>query len=87
MSDKSGATALVTGANRGIGREVARQLAELGHAVLLTARDETQAQAAAAEIAGETGVPVRPLALTCPIRRAWRRRRRSRPSPEGWTCS
>jgi NAD(P)-dependent dehydrogenase (short-subunit alcohol dehydrogenase family) len=63
MSEKSGATALVTGANRGIGREVARQLAGLGCAVLLTARDETQAQTAAAEIAGDTGASVRPLAL------------------------
>jgi NAD(P)-dependent dehydrogenase (short-subunit alcohol dehydrogenase family) len=28
---------LVTGSNRGIGREVCRQLAELGHTVILTA--------------------------------------------------
>jgi NAD(P)-dependent dehydrogenase (short-subunit alcohol dehydrogenase family) len=34
----------VTGGNRGIGREVCRQLAELGHNVVLTARS---AQAAA----------------------------------------
>jgi NAD(P)-dependent dehydrogenase (short-subunit alcohol dehydrogenase family) len=46
--------ALVTGANRGIGREVARQLAEeKGHAVILTARREEAARQAAEEIGGE----------------------------------
>jgi len=38
---------LVTGANRGIGREVCRQLAELGHTVILTARDLSAAAEAA----------------------------------------
>ncbi|MFZ0186350.1 MAG: SDR family oxidoreductase [Streptosporangiaceae bacterium] len=38
---------LVTGANRGIGREACRQLAELGHTVILAARDP----GAAAEVA------------------------------------
>ena len=41
-------TALVTGANRGIGLEVCRQLAALGHRVILTARDLSKAEAAAA---------------------------------------
>jgi NAD(P)-dependent dehydrogenase (short-subunit alcohol dehydrogenase family) len=44
------AVALVTGANRGIGRETARQLVERGYDVLLTARDEAKAEAAAGEV-------------------------------------
>jgi NAD(P)-dependent dehydrogenase (short-subunit alcohol dehydrogenase family) len=41
---------LVTGANRGIGLEVSRQLAALGHTVLVTARSEDAAARAAEEI-------------------------------------
>ena len=41
---------LVTGANRGIGRELARQLALRGDTVVLTARDLAKAERAAATL-------------------------------------
>lgn len=42
--------ALVTGANRGIGREVVRQLAGRGHTVLLGSRDAARGDAAAGQL-------------------------------------
>ena len=45
-----GRVVLVTGAARGIGKEVARQLAGLGATVLVSARDVDHAQAAAEEL-------------------------------------
>ncbi|MEV0198511.1 SDR family oxidoreductase [Nonomuraea sp. NPDC050691] len=50
--------ALVTGGNRGIGREVCRELAALGHTVLLTARSPEAAETAAGELGGDV-VPLR----------------------------
>ena len=41
---------LITGANRGIGKEIARQYAEKGHSVVLTGRDLKKAENAAEEI-------------------------------------
>src|SRR3954468_15926473 len=41
---------LITGANKGIGFETARQLVELGHVVYLGARDVERAEKAAAEL-------------------------------------
>lgn len=47
--------ALVTGANKGIGREIARQLAHRGFRVVIAARDEARGSAAAAAIREEGG--------------------------------
>lgn len=49
--------AIVTGANRGIGKEVSRQLAEQGFTVLLTARSLQKAQAAATELRSQNLIP------------------------------
>lgn len=51
MQDKR--IAVVTGANRGIGREIARQLAAKGLRVIATSRDETDGKNAAREIGAE----------------------------------
>ena len=52
-------TALVTGANRGIGFEVARRLAEEGAEVIVTARNDDAAREAAERIGGSaTALPV-----------------------------
>ncbi|MDT0445130.1 SDR family NAD(P)-dependent oxidoreductase [Streptomyces johnsoniae] len=51
-------TALITGAGRGIGAEVARQLGRLGTRVVLTARDPADAAAAAGPIDGAEAMPV-----------------------------
>jgi NAD(P)-dependent dehydrogenase (short-subunit alcohol dehydrogenase family) len=55
-------TALVTGANRGIGLAVAEALTNAGLAVVLAARDLGAAEAAALRLAGR-GLPARALAL------------------------
>ncbi|WP_345137080.1 SDR family oxidoreductase [Dactylosporangium darangshiense] len=49
----AGKVSLVTGANKGIGLEIARQLSRLGHTALIGARDATRGQAAVRQLQAE----------------------------------
>lgn len=50
MTTKNGKVVVITGANKGLGKEIGRQLGALGYTVVLTARDEQAGGAAAAEL-------------------------------------
>ncbi|MEW6472142.1 MAG: oxidoreductase [Actinomycetota bacterium] len=66
IPDLSGRVAVVTGANRGLGREVTRYLAGHGARVIMACRDEAAGEAAASALraAGMTGaLEVRSLGL------------------------
>ena len=54
-------TAVVTGANRGIGFAVAQRLGELGHRVVLVCRDRDRGQAARAALGGAAELVVADL--------------------------
>ena len=54
-ADLSGKTCLVTGANAGIGKAVAQELARLGARVVLACRSAEKGEAARREIEGATG--------------------------------
>ncbi len=50
MVTRNGKVVLITGGNKGLGKEIGRQLGALGYTVVLTARDERAGSAAAAEL-------------------------------------
>lgn len=60
---RASSVALVTGASRGIGLELARELAARGHPLVLAARDEGRLVAAAAALHGQHGVHVDTVAV------------------------
>jgi NAD(P)-dependent dehydrogenase (short-subunit alcohol dehydrogenase family) len=62
MSEQTKKVALITGANKGIGLETARQLGKLGITVLVGARDLAKGEAAAAELKSE-GIDARAVKL------------------------
>jgi NAD(P)-dependent dehydrogenase (short-subunit alcohol dehydrogenase family) len=62
MSDGTKKVALITGANKGIGLETARQLGKLGITVLVGARDQAKGEAAVAELKKD-GVDARAVKL------------------------
>jgi NAD(P)-dependent dehydrogenase (short-subunit alcohol dehydrogenase family) len=62
MSTHSGKIALITGANKGIGFETARQLGKAGVKVIIGARDQAKADHAAATLKSE-GLDAVPLKL------------------------
>jgi NAD(P)-dependent dehydrogenase (short-subunit alcohol dehydrogenase family) len=62
MADAQRPVAVVTGANRGIGREVVRVLAGAGYRVVLGSRDAGRGEATAAELGGDdAGIVARAL--------------------------
>jgi NAD(P)-dependent dehydrogenase (short-subunit alcohol dehydrogenase family) len=56
-----GKRAIVTGASRGIGKAIARQLAAEGVDVVITSRNQEQLRATAAELSAESGRRVLPV--------------------------
>jgi len=63
IPDQSGRTALITGANSGLGLETARALAQRGARVVVACRSQAKAEAACQELAGDARGELIPLEL------------------------
>lgn len=68
MRTTARSTALVTGASRGIGIELARQFGRAGNDLIITARDAAMLDAVAAKLASETGAKVTTIAADLTVR-------------------
>jgi protochlorophyllide reductase len=63
IPDQSGRTALITGANSGLGLETARALAQRGARVVMACRSLAKAEATCQDLAGDGGGELIPLQL------------------------
>jgi NAD(P)-dependent dehydrogenase (short-subunit alcohol dehydrogenase family) len=68
IPDQTGRTAVVTGANSGLGFAIARELARAGASVVLAVRDTAKGERAAGEIGGRTRVERLDLAELASVR-------------------
>ena len=66
-----GKTAIVTGGSRGIGKAVARELANEGVEVAIVARGREALEQTAEEIRSATSASVTPLVATCRLNRGF----------------
>jgi NAD(P)-dependent dehydrogenase (short-subunit alcohol dehydrogenase family) len=72
LDDVDNSIAVVTGANKGIGKEIARQLAAAGHTVYIGARDAGRGKDAVADIDGDARLLVLDVTSTDSIAAAAR---------------
>ena len=83
IPDQRGRTALITGANSGLGLESARALAAKGARVLLACRSLEKANTTAAALRSDTGGELIPLELDLADLESVRR---AAAQVEQWTC-